>query len=98
MIIYTDSLLSLTNIRQAVRRKGDTRGLRESAIIREIYGVLIRRIAPTYLRKVRAHIGVEGNESAADRAAVDAADGILPINASMEPVDTRRKPAPASCG
>jgi len=36
---------------------------------------------------VRAHVGVEGNEKA-DRAAVDAADGILPRNASMELVDT----------
>jgi len=35
MIVYTDSLLSLTNIRQAVRRKGDTRGLKESALMRE---------------------------------------------------------------
>jgi ribonuclease HI len=87
IIIYTDSLLSLTSIQQAVRRKGDTRGLKESALIREIYGVLLRRTAPTYLRKVRAHVGVEGNEKA-DRAAVDAADGILPRNASMELVNT----------
>jgi ribonuclease HI len=85
IVIYTDSLLSLTSIQKAVRRKGDTRGLGESALMREIYEVLLRREAPTYLRKVRAHVGVAGNE-AADRAAVDAADGILPIKAVWEPV------------
>jgi len=61
--------------------------MKASALIREIYGVLLRRTAPTYLRKVRAHVGVEGNESA-EGATVHAADSILPTNASMELVDT----------
>jgi len=33
MVIYTDNLISLTDIRQAVRRKGDNRGLKASALI-----------------------------------------------------------------
>ena len=70
-----------------MRRKGDTRDLREFALIREIYEILLRRTTPTYLRKMRANVGVEGNE-AADRAAVDAADGVLPRGASTETVDT----------
>ena len=86
-VIYTDSLLSLTNIQQAVRTQGDTRGIKESALIRDIYGRLLRKSAPTCLRKERAHVGVEGNE-ATDRAAVDAADRILPRGAFMETVDT----------
>jgi len=53
--------------------------------MRGIYEVVLRRTAPTYLRKVRAQVGVKGNE-VAEKAAVNTADRNLPKDAKWEPM------------
>ena len=74
--LYSDSLTSLQNIQKVVWRKGDARGVKESPLAKDIFRELHKRRAPTLLAKVRAHVGIRGNEDA-DRTAVGAADGKL---------------------
>ena len=69
---YSDSLVSLTssNIQKTVSRKGDARGLEESALMRVYMRCCCVEWPPPASAK-SAHVGVEGNE-VADKAAVNA--------------------------
>jgi ribonuclease HI/exonuclease III len=85
--LYSDSRNSLLDIRRTLARKGNAKGLKEAPILREIYALLVERTAPTNLTKVRAHVGIVGNECA-DRLAVDSADGKPHAGATHVEVDT----------
>ncbi len=74
LTIYTDSLCSIQNIRQMLDRPHMMRESKHKALIEQIVQILAHRAVAgghTYLKKVRTHTGIHGNDEA-DRLAKEA--------------------------
>jgi ribonuclease HI len=82
LTIYTDSLCSIQNIRQMLDRPHMMRESKHKALIEQIVQILAQRAMAgghTYLKKVRSHTGIHGNDEA-DRLAKEATDPKMPID------------------
>ena len=82
LTIYTDSLCSIQNIRKML----DKPHLMQESKHRELVEKLVQTLAQramagghTYLKKVRSHTGIHGNDEA-DRLAKEATDSNMPID------------------
>ncbi len=69
LIIYTDSLCSIQNIRQMLDRPHRMRESKHKALVEQIVQILAQRAMAgghTYLKKVRSHTGIHGNDEETD--------------------------------
>jgi hypothetical protein len=82
LTIYTDSLCSIQNIRHMLDMPHMMRESKHKALIEQIVQILAHRAMTgghTYLKKVRSHTGIHGNDEA-DRLAKEATDPQMPID------------------
>ena len=80
--IYTDSLCSIQNIRQMLDKPHMMRESKHRALVEQIVQIMAQRAMAgghTYMKKVRSHTGIHGNDEA-DRLAKEATDPKMPID------------------
>jgi ribonuclease HI len=83
LTIYTDSLCSIQNIRQMMDRPHMMRESKHKALIEQIVQILAQRAMAgghTYLKKVRSHTGIHGNDEADRLAKPPLSSRLLPTN------------------
>jgi ribonuclease HI len=82
LTIYTDSLCSIQNTRKMLDRPHQMQESKHRVVVEQLIQVLAQRAMAgghTYLKKVRSHTGIHGNDEA-DRLAKEATDPKMPID------------------
>jgi ribonuclease HI len=82
LTIYTDSLCSIQNTRKMLDTPHQMKESKHRVVVEQLVQILAQRAMAgghTYLKKVRSHTGIHGNDEA-DRLAKEATDPNMPID------------------